>query len=220
MMRKSMPKRKCLDLDRGAMPFSVLKKVFLGAVAGAVLLYLASIIAIARCAQRATIEAMTAQLATLGGPRTTLVLGMGPGADQPILDRAEAAVTLWRQGYVKAFITSGGQGADEPESEAATLRAALIAAGVPSAAIALESASRSTRENLLFSRRLLEATGRGSEPLFIVSHAFHARRIGLLASQLHLDAVVIGADGKRLGSPWFWLAREGLAYIKDYIVGL
>ena len=55
------------------------------------------------------------------------------------------------------MITSGGQGSDEPMSEARAMADYLIGAGVPEGAILLEDKSTTTLENLTFSRRIMLA---------------------------------------------------------------
>ena len=87
---------------------------------------------------------------TLRGPTTVVVLGMGPTSTQAILDRSELAAELWHGGFANEFIASGGQGNDEVESEAKTIRTDLVTRGVPAAIIQEEDRSTSTYENLLF----------------------------------------------------------------------
>ena len=55
------------------------------------------------------------------------------------------------------FVPSGGQGPDEPQSEATSMAAYLREKGIPDERIALEDRSTTTRENMRFSREAIEA---------------------------------------------------------------
>ena len=165
-------------------------------------------------AEATHLDAMEPRLRALPRPVSAIVLGMGPGGDNPILDRAEVAAELWRRGYVSRFITSGGQGADEVEPESRTLRHALVAYGVPDDAIEEENRSTSTRENLLFSRPLLAST---ESPVLIVSHDFHAYRAEQLARRLGYEPLVVSTRGTRLRLRTYRMLREVLALVKVWL---
>ena len=77
-----------------------------------------------------------------------------------------------------------------------------------------EAASRSTRENLELSRPLLEAEGRFAAPVVIVTHAFHAARVELLAAAAGYRPVVVAERGQRLDRRAYRLARELVAYLR------
>jgi uncharacterized SAM-binding protein YcdF (DUF218 family) len=153
-------------------------------------------------------------------PLPTLVLGMGGPS---LLDRADRAIELWRAGLVRTFYVSGGQGADEDESEAATLARALRQAGVPEERIEEEATSTSTWENLRNVRALMLAARAddGAErvpaasPLqvLIVTHAYHAQRTLEMATALGFEARVVGTEGTRLDRRAYRIAREVAAYL-------
>jgi len=82
--------------------------------------------------------------------------------------RVKHASSLYRAEAVQALLLTGrGVGGDSAEEMARQ----AIAAGVPSAAIVLETASTTTRENLVFAAPLVKARG--------------WRRIALVTSQSH-----------------------------------
>ena len=95
-----------------------------------------------------------------------VILGCGLRADGtpcPLLaGRIDAALALdaerQKAGDAPAtFVPSGGQGPDEPMSEAESMAAYLREHGIPDERIVLEGRSTTTRENMAFSREAIEA---------------------------------------------------------------
>ena len=107
---------------------------------------------------------------------TAVVLG-GGGVTEGALaidsrDRAEAAVALYRAGQVRHLHFTGYASEPSELSGAEGMRELALAAGVPPEAMSIEPRSRSTLENALFSRPMLEDAGR----LLLVSEGFHLWR--------------------------------------------
>lgn len=119
-----------------------------------------------------------------------VVLGapLGPGdALTPILsERVDAAVALWRAGGGRLVAATGGVTAHARRAEADAIAEALRERGVPD--VITERASRTTRENALLSRPLLEA--RGVRSLWIVTQPYHGRRGARLFRAAGFDAHV------------------------------
>ena len=78
------------------------------------------------------------------------------------------------------MIVSGGQGSGEDISEADAMAAYLLSRGVERKKIIREDRSTSTRENLRFSRRYLDAL---SDSAAIVTNDFHIFRAVLTAQR-------------------------------------
>ncbi|MDR1171904.1 MAG: YdcF family protein [Bacteroidales bacterium] len=101
-----------------------------------------------------------------------------PGSDNIELtdagDRLWQAVSLYRQGKTGKILISGG-GAENTKSEAAAVRDALIAMGIPDSAILTETRSRNTHENAVFSAELVTANQPGATCVLITS-ALHMKR--------------------------------------------
>ncbi|WP_457064112.1 YdcF family protein [Hymenobacter sp. UYAg731] len=97
---------------------------------------------------------------------------LGPGAD-----RVTSALWLYRAGRVRRIIISGGSGTVQAvaHTEASDLATLLRLASVPNSAILLEDQSRNTRENALFTRKLVAARPE-LDTLILVTSAFHQRR--------------------------------------------
>jgi uncharacterized SAM-binding protein YcdF (DUF218 family) len=92
-------------------------------------------------------------------------------------DRVLHTLLLYREGKIGKIIISGGSGAilKKESTEAAELRKTLLFSGVPDSVIIVEDKSRNTRENALFTRKLLELHPEIRKTILITS-AFHLRR--------------------------------------------
>jgi uncharacterized SAM-binding protein YcdF (DUF218 family) len=91
-------------------------------------------------------------------------------------DRIMHTVWLYREGRIKNILITGGSGSllqEEPES--IRLRKLLNICQVPDSIITIETASRNTRENALFSAEILNKKFPKQRYLLITS-AFHSRR--------------------------------------------
>ena len=105
-----------------------------------------------------------------------VVLGARVEADGPsgsLSERIDAAADYLRRNPDTIAVASGGQGEDEPMSEAACIRDHLVAAGIREDRILLEDTSTSTVENLQNSFALL---GDGVNSVGIVTNDFHIFR--------------------------------------------
>lgn len=89
-------------------------------------------------------------------------------------DRIVHAIDLYKAGVVKKILISGGSGvlSFEGKKESHALAAFAISCGVEPNDLVIEDQSRNTRENALFSKKLLE---KDSNVLLFTS-AFHMRR--------------------------------------------
>lgn len=108
-----------------------------------------------------------------------IVLGAGlrpDGRPGPALTRRSThAADLWQQGYAPRIICSGGTpGQVTIRSEADACAEILREQGVPAAAIILEARSRSTEENAIESKQIMDASGWTTA--LLVSDGFHMLR--------------------------------------------
>lgn len=111
-----------------------------------------------------------------------IVLGAGLARDgrpgYALTRRSSHAAELWHQGYADTILCTGGQAPDQPRSEADACRDVLMWRDVPASAIVLEDRSRSTEENAIFSRPIVEANG--WEDVILVSDSYHIFRAEIL----------------------------------------
>lgn len=92
--------------------------------------------------------------------------------------RLDKAVSYLRDNPETRVIVSGGQGKGEDVTEASAMRGYLINCGIPSDRIVIEDQSRTTKENLEFSKKFLK---RGEKKVGIVTNNFHIYRAVKLA---------------------------------------
>jgi uncharacterized SAM-binding protein YcdF (DUF218 family) len=141
-------------------------------------------------------------LARTGGADFVVVLGSGlrpDGAVPPLLaNRLKRGREVWaaldrRAGDFKPLlIVSGGKGDDERMPEASAMASYLITRGFPADRLVLEDQSRSTEENLVFSKALIDELRPGAR-VAVVTSDFHAFRAALLARRLGIRGQVTGA---------------------------
>ena len=91
-------------------------------------------------------------------------------------ERITEAVSLWREGRVKALLITSGSGEllDPQAVEAPGLAAWAHSQGVPATGVVVESASRNTRENAVKSLPL--ADSHGFHSFVLITSAAHMRR--------------------------------------------
>ena len=95
-------------------------------------------------------------------------------------------------------IVSGGQGPDEPMTEAASMYQELVNLGIDPSRIWMEDQATSTWENLNFSLDLIEEiTGQRPAKLGVVSSEYHLFRASLFAKACNVDFVGIPAHTSR-----------------------
>lgn len=112
-------------------------------------------------------------------------------------------------------IVSGGQGADEDQTEASVMYDYLVQAGIDAKRILIEDNSTSTFENLKFSQQLLPEN---TNAITIISNDFHLKRATLLATKLGFDSDVIAAPTPKVVELKSRV-RERAALLKTYLLG-
>ena len=140
--------------------------------------------------------------ASFGSPETAcdflVVLGAKVNPHGPSLalkNRIDAAYDYLTAHPDAIAILSGGQGPDEPMTEAQCMWEQLVARGIDPARLWLEGSSTNTWENLKFTRELLEANaGSAPEKIALVSSEFHLFRAQLFARRFGFDAVGVPAS--------------------------
>ena len=96
-------------------------------------------------------------------------------------DIARRAAELYHQGYAPKILFTGGLGRNTegmlPEPEAVRFAKVAMECGVPEADILLEDKSRNTKENIDFTKALLEELGIPHDHILGVHQPFMERRI-------------------------------------------
>ena len=160
-----------------------------------------------------------------GDPQAMVVLGcrvMPEGHPSILLqDRLDAALEYWEAHPEVTVVVSGGQGSNEPTSEARCMADYLMDGGVPEDQILLEDRSHNTKENLLYSRELLAAEGIQVEQadVLVVSNGFHLTRTRMLAERFGYGEVsTLAAPTTHIPSRIQMYIREPLALAKSFLL--
>ena len=119
------------------------------------------------------------------------------------LRRQEAAT-----GKRAVLIPSGGKGDDEPEAEAEAMARYMREQGIPDEQILVEDRSRTTLENLRFSRSLIEKRGEADKVAFSTSN-YHVYRGGILAAESGWNI-----DGMGSRTMWYFWPN---AFLREFI---
>lgn len=79
------------------------------------------------------------------------------GTRQDVYQRVDEAARLWRGGYFRWAIVSGGVTPGDALSECAVITEAMIARGIPAGIILREDRAMNTGENVIFSLPVIDA---------------------------------------------------------------
>ncbi|GGJ81357.1 YdcF family protein [Deinococcus aquiradiocola] len=154
---------------------------------------------------------------------TLLVLGAAQYNGRPspaFRERLDRAAALYRAGGVTRVVVSGGVGTGDRYAEGTVGRLYLARHGVPIADVQAETRSRTTLQNLQYSRALLQDAARPGRtlPVTLVTDEAHAPRALALARASGLNAdvssVPLGSGQAR------YRLREKLALLAYTLLGV
>ena len=160
-----------------------------------------------------------------GTPQVMVILGcrVMPGGTPSILlqDRLNTALNYWEDHRDITVVVSGGQGQNEPKSEAQCMAEVLMDSGIPGDQILQEDRSSNTMENLVFTRDLLMEEGIDvrETDILVVSNGFHLTRARMLAERFGYGSVsTLAAPTTHLPSRIQMYIREPLALVKSFLL--
>ena len=154
-----------------------------------------------------------------------VVLGADPGKKNQInpclAARVDHAIDLYKNGYGKKIIFSGGTLPGYRASEASVMDILAKEHGLNESEYFLESRSTSTFENLTFSSKIMEENNLGS--IVIITDPYHEPRAGLIAQKIGIDYSLSPASMSPCShDPLFvayFLLREPLATMYYKVTG-
>ena len=129
-------------------------------------------------------------------------------------ERINHGIFLYKEGYVKKIILTGGQTKGNELSEARIAMQYALTQGVPESDLILEETSKVTLDNLKNAAQLMDEWG--FETALLVSDPLHMKRAGYLAHQTGLTVYLSPTPTSMYQSLWTklpFLARETLLYI-------
>lgn len=128
--------------------------------------------------------------------------------------RLRAALEFMEKNPEAQVILSGGQGPDEPMSEAECMYQAMLQMGAKEARLIMEDESHTTRENLQNSMEIIDGRGGTKQPITIITSEFHQRRARYIAESLEIESCAVSGHTDQ----WFYRVnytlREVFAFVK------
>ncbi|MGN0362367.1 MAG: YdcF family protein [Bilifractor sp.] len=150
---------------------------------------------------------------------TIIVLGAQvrtSGPSRVLRSRLDTASDYLKENPETICIVSGGQGPNEPCTEAEAMKKYLVGKGIPEGRILEENKSESTLENLEYSSKLLD---RDRDSIGIVTNDFHVfRSMRLAKKDGYRNVCGIAAPSNPLYLPNNML-RECLGIVKEVVCG-
>jgi SanA protein len=135
---------------------------------------------------------------------TALVLGANKNS-APLFfsNRMDATVILYKAGKIKNIIVSGADGPDNYD-EAADMKSALVAKGVPDSLITMDKEGNNTLSSIVRCKKNFS-----KNKIIIVSQSYHVARAIYIASKNGIDAIgfFTGDFGKKRFPPKEYLSR-------------
>lgn len=160
-----------------------------------------------------------------GQPSYMVILGCQVkawGPSDALKDRLNEALAYLADYPDVTIVVSGGQGEDEPSTEAQAMYDYLVEAGIPGEQIWLEEESTNTLENLQYSVALLEEKGCDlTDGVIVVSHGLHLTRVRMLWERVVGDDTylsTLSADFSVSSARYQTYAREPFALVKSWLM--
>ena len=130
-----------------------------------------------------------------------IVHGCGPirgdKISKTLKSRLDKAIKVYHKGGDRAYLVlSGGREAEGRVSEAEAMRRYLVKREIPEEKMILEDQSRNTRQNLRFSKKLIDERP-GSKKLALISSNYHIFRCMGIAKTLGIKCRGIGAKVRK-----------------------
>ncbi len=157
-----------------------------------------------------------------GTPKAMVILGCqlhdwGPSV--MLQDRLDKALEYLEDHPDITVVVSGGQGANEPKTEAEGMADYLADHGFDRENIILETQSHNTHQNLTYSAGHLAQAGIDvKDGVIIVSNGFHLTRAKMLAGRAGYENVsTLAAPSSHVPSRLKMYIREPLALVKSFV---
>lgn len=146
-----------------------------------------------------------------------IVFGAKVREDGPLktlASRLDVAVDVMQKDTGAVCIVTGGQGHDEPFTEASCMRDYMVDRGISPERIYLEEKASNTRENIKYSAQMIGELGLSDRQIICISSETHIPRIELMCSRAGVDALYIKAETPMKEFLFTAWVREYLSYVK------
>ncbi len=155
---------------------------------------------------------------------TAVVLGaqVKPWGPSKILQgRIDAAEKYLAENPDSLAVLTGGQGIDEPISEAQSMYDVITADGFSSSRLYMEDEAENTTENLKFSMKIIE-DNKLNKDIAVVTDGFHQLRVSIIAYKMGIKENVgaVNADTSLIYMPTYivreWFAIPYEIFLRQY----
>jgi uncharacterized SAM-binding protein YcdF (DUF218 family) len=135
----------------------------------------------------------------------------GKGNFNKAADRFIQTALLYKQGNIRQVIISGGNGFITKNNfrESVFARDQLVTLGIPSGAIFIDTSSRNTLENAVYSKKLLDSVHLAG-PYLLISSAMHLPRARMVFEKAGIHARLYPCD--------FQYTGEGNNLLEDLLI--
>lgn len=150
---------------------------------------------------------------------TVIVLGCRVYGERPsrmMIARLKAAQKYLEENPDAACILSGGQGEDEDISEAECMYRYLVSNGIDPNRLYKEDKSTSTRENLSFSKEIIERENLNPQ-IAVATNEFHEYRAQQIAKSLGLESAAVSGVTEIWVLPTYYV-RELFGILYEWIL--
>lgn len=131
--------------------------------------------------------------------RYIIVLGAGLKGDnmgQVLESRCQKGLEYLKNNKNTDVICSGGQGVNEVVPESVPMAKYYREHGIPDNRILLDEKSKTTIQNLEYSKDILEKYNAQNDRIIIVTSSFNILRAKMIAKKLNLNAQYLGSNSK------------------------
>lgn len=158
-----------------------------------------------------------------GEPQVMIILGCKLedwGPSWMLQDRLDEALEYLENHPDMTVVVSGGQGSNEPDTEAQGMANYLTDHGFARENIILEDMSHNTWQNLSFTAQQLEKAGFDiKDGVIIVSNGFHLTRARMLAGRAGYENIsTLAAPSSHTPSRLKMYIREPIALVKSFVL--
>ena len=161
-----------------------------------------------------------------GEPNVMIILGAKVESWGPsvlLRNRLDTALDYLEDHPKVLVVVSGGQGSNEPVSEAQSMKDYLVAHGVKEKQILMEDQSHNTWQNMNFTFDLLKEQGYGDQmgQVLVVSNGFHLARSRMLFRRVWKGTYTLStlaAPSTNLSAAFKSYLREPVALVKSFVL--
>ena len=116
-------------------------------------------------------------------------------------DRCMQAALLYKAGKINRILITGGNTSIgnlkiDKSDETLSVKRLFIELGIPADSILIETKSKNTRENAIYSKKIIDSL-KINQPVLFITSAYHMRRAAACFEKEHIQIVPYSVDNKK-----------------------